>query len=268
MSFLSNFTYRWKEFTGREKLGLISALVFLLIIGAGSLIVSLYFFGVLDVLIPYYYLLEIEINVSDFLFVRGFISFVLVLLIGLYLMDTQYEQTKSKWHIRLFKISRFVFYFVVAGWSWYFLGKTLLAMPIGCFAAARIVEWINKNNMVYKQEFTQEIFDEYNKSDPEKVSLEQYKREALIEWKRGNRDKSLQLYTKAIEIDPNDGVAILNRGNLQIEMGYFDAGISDLEKVREIDPNLPWQNAVIFKMLDPETREAVRQRILRNSDNK
>jgi hypothetical protein len=156
MSFLNNLSSRWKTFTIREKLGLISTGVILAILGIGTSIVSMYFFAVLDVLAPYYEILEIKINVSDFVIIRGFIGFVLLLLIVLYLgeelPDPKYRgkihsKPKSSWNIRLFKISRFVFYVVVAGWSWSFLGKTLIAMPIGCLAAARIIEWIKGSDL-------------------------------------------------------------------------------------------------------------------------
>ena len=76
----------------------------------------------------------------------------------------------------------------------------------------------------------------------------------------------MRLYDKAIDLDPDDAVALLNRGNLQLEMGRFDAGIADIEEAREMVPELPCENADLFKMLSPEMREEVRQRIVKKKD--
>jgi|GEM_PF-2542959 len=104
----------------------------------------------------------------------------------------------------------------------------------------------------------EELLDEFSRSDIKEGTSQRYSGDALIAWRRGDHKTALHLFTKCIELDLNDGAAFLNRGNLQIEMGHFEAGISDLEKARDIDPELPWQNALIFKMLDPKGREATR----------
>lgn len=85
---------------------------------------------------------------------------------------------------------------------------------------------------------------------------------ALDEWRLGNRQEAYALYSQAIKWHPDHAVALLNRGNLQIEMGMFDDGIEDLEKARALDPTLPCENATLFKQLSPEMRELVRQSLL------
>lgn len=49
-------------------------------------------------------------------------------------------------------------------------------------------------------------------------------------------DKALQLYSKAIEIDPKDPTAWLWRGVLNNELGYFDKAASDIEHCLQLDP--------------------------------
>jgi hypothetical protein len=49
---------------------------------------------------------------------------------------------------------------------------------------------------------------------------------------------------------------------LQLELGNFDEGIYDLERAVELDPELPTHNATLFKVMPPEMRESVRQRML------
>lgn len=49
--------------------------------------------------------------------------------------------------------------------------------------------------------------------------------------------KSIEYFTKAIEIDPNDGYAFGNRGLARSYVGDFKGAISDYSKAIEIDPN-------------------------------
>jgi tetratricopeptide (TPR) repeat protein len=112
------------------------------------------------------------------------------------------------------------------------------------------------------------LFEASNKSDLREGTSDRYVRDALLAWRRRDHKTALDLFTKCIELDPNDGIAFLNRGNLQLEMGYFEDGIGDLERARDIDPKLPWQNALVFKMLEPEERERTRQAMLRESQGK
>ena len=112
------------------------------------------------------------------------------------------------------------------------------------------------------------LFEASSESGIREGTSDRYVRDAFLAWRRRDHETALDLLTKCIELDPNDGVAFLNRGNLQLEMGYFEDGIADLERARDIDPELPWQNALVFKMLKPEARERARQAMLKESQRK
>lgn len=122
-------------------------------------------------------------------------------------------------------------------------------------------------NMMFNDSNVADFVNEtYEQMDLEEGTFEKYSRDALVEWKKGNRKKSLNLYNKAIEINPDDAIDLMNRGNLKIELGLFDEGIEDLETARNINPTLPTDNAIIFKSLFSEMREVIRQKML-NNDN-
>jgi tetratricopeptide (TPR) repeat protein len=106
------------------------------------------------------------------------------------------------------------------------------------------------------------VLEDYKEKPLEEGTTERYERDALVAWKRGDRETALHLYNEAIDIDSDNAVALLNRGNLQIELGNFDEGINDLERASELDPKLPTHNATLFKDMPPEMRESVRQRML------
>lgn len=113
--------------------------------------------------------------------------------------------------------------------------------------------------------FAEAVLEEYKERPLAEGTSEKYERDALMSWRGGDRKTALGLYNKAIGLDPENAVALLNRGNLQIELGNFDEGISDLDRASELDPELPTQNALLFKDMPPEMREAVRQRMLEKS---
>jgi tetratricopeptide (TPR) repeat protein len=89
----------------------------------------------------------------------------------------------------------------------------------------------------------------------------------LAAWENGNLESALRSYTKALSKDSDSAVLLLNRGNLQLEMGLFEDGIADLEKARRLDPSLPSGNADLFRHLSPELREAVRQSMLKHKSS-
>jgi len=91
---------------------------------------------------------------------------------------------------------------------------------------------------------------------------------ALASWRNDDRESALRSYTTALMLDSEYAVVLLNRGNLQLEMGLFEDGIADLEKARTLDPSLPCGNAEIFKHLSPDLREAVRQSMLKGGSLK
>lgn len=103
-------------------------------------------------------------------------------------------------------------------------------------------------------------------AETEEGTPERWVRDAVLSWRQGDRETALALFTSALEMDPDNGTTLLNRGNLQLEMGYFEDGIRELERARDIDPELPWQNALLFKALDSHAREMTRQATLKNSE--
>jgi len=110
--------------------------------------------------------------------------------------------------------------------------------------------------------FAEAVLEDYEEKPLEEGTTDRYERDALMAWKKGDRETALHLYNEAIDLDPDNAVALLNRGNLQIELGNFDEGIDDLERASELDPELPTHNATLFKDMPPEMRESVRQRML------
>jgi tetratricopeptide (TPR) repeat protein len=110
---------------------------------------------------------------------------------------------------------------------------------------------------------TEILLEEFRGSSPTEGTSAKYCGDGLIAWRQGDRETAFRLYTKAVELDSRDAVALLNRGNLQLEMGRFEAGIADLEQAREMVPELPCGNADLFKMLGPDEREEWRQRLLK-----
>jgi tetratricopeptide (TPR) repeat protein len=139
--------------------------------------------------------------------------------------------------------------------------------------ADRLREEILNEEQRLDDEFDQVLTDiEQAKSNAEVVRLQKevdkVKAEyeamcALASWRNDDRESALRSYTTALMLDSEYAVALLNRGNLQLEMGLFENGIADLEKARMLDPSLPCGNADIFKHLSPDLREAVRQSMLK-----
>lgn len=137
----------------------------------------------------------------------------------------------------------------------------------------RVREEIRSETERLEEEFDQLIDDiELKHSNAEIAGLQkrrdQLKAEyegmiALACWENGDREEALRCYTKALALDSDSAVLFLNRGNLQLEMGFFEDGIADLEEARRLDSSLPCDNADIFKYLSPDLREAVRQSMLK-----
>lgn len=111
------------------------------------------------------------------------------------------------------------------------------------------------------------IYESLEELDLESGTSEKYSRDALIAQRKGDRIKAVALYTKALEIDSDDAINLLNRGNLLIELGRFDEGIADLEVASKINPTLPTHNAILFKNMPAEMREALRQRMIEKDNS-
>jgi len=62
-------------------------------------------------------------------------------------------------------------------------------------------------------------------------------------YRKGEYDRAISNYNKALEIDPRNDAVYLNRGNAYARKGQYDQAISDYGKALEIDPK---KEAVYF----------------------
>ena len=61
-----------------------------------------------------------------------------------------------------------------------------------------------------------------------------------VAWQRkGDYDRAITDYTKAIELNPRFAEAYYNRGNAYYSKGQYDQAISDCNKALELNPKLP-----------------------------
>jgi len=63
-----------------------------------------------------------------------------------------------------------------------------------------------------------------------KPSSRAYTNRALAYKKEGNREKAIELYTKAISMNKNESDALMNRGNVYFDMGKDDLALADYRK--------------------------------------
>ena len=50
-------------------------------------------------------------------------------------------------------------------------------------------------------------------------------------------DEAIQYFDKALQIDPNDTVALNNKGDALYQLGKYDEAIQNYDKALQIDPN-------------------------------
>lgn len=112
------------------------------------------------------------------------------------------------------------------------------------------------------------LFEMYLESELPADSKDRIVQNAHRLWKQGDRQGALNHFNQALPVEredvtsSDDAITLMNRGNLHIELGNFEDSILDLEHAARIDPNLPTSNSQVLKMLRPEDRENMRQRIL------
>ena len=53
----------------------------------------------------------------------------------------------------------------------------------------------------------------------------------------GRYDEAIQYYDKALQIDPNDTVALNNKGVALSDLDRYDEAIQNYDKALQIDPN-------------------------------
>lgn len=129
------------------------------------------------------------------------------------------------------------------------------------------------NELAGDKNAAKEIFEEiYHKTEFEPGTKEYHDQQAQILWLNGDRERALSHYDKALQKDredatsSDDAITLMNRGNLQLELGNFEASILDLERAAEINPTLPTWNAQILRLYGPEDREKLRLGILASYD--
>lgn len=92
-------------------------------------------------------------------------------------------------------------------------------------------------------------------------------------WKQGEKNAALECFNLALaerreEItDSDDAITLVNRGNLQLELGNFEEGKLDLERAAQINPTLPTWNLQLLELFPPEDPEGLRQSIFRKDED-
>jgi tetratricopeptide (TPR) repeat protein len=62
---------------------------------------------------------------------------------------------------------------------------------------------------------------------------------AYDEYQKGNKEKAIELYSKAIELDPNYALAYNNRGAVYAGLNEHERAIQDYNNALDLDPNDP-----------------------------
>ena len=77
----------------------------------------------------------------------------------------------------------------------------------------------------------------HNDDDDYKVLSTKLKDEANLEFLRGNIEKSIDLYTQAITIDPDNHILYSNRSASYMKLNSISKSLHDAEKCLELNPN-------------------------------
>jgi tetratricopeptide (TPR) repeat protein len=88
-------------------------------------------------------------------------------------------------------------------------------------------------------------------------ALDRSAQEALRLWRSGQRLQALELYSRAIEGAPEDSILLLNRAQLQVELGNVSEALGDFERARAGHPRLPERVFVMQERLQSMSPEAL-----------
>jgi tetratricopeptide (TPR) repeat protein len=92
-----------------------------------------------------------------------------------------------------------------------------------------------------------------DKSDGNKLA-----QEGLRLWQSGQRLQALEWYNLAIDLSPEDSILLLNRAQLQVELGNVTEALCDFEKARAGHPPLPEHLFIMQEGLQSMSPEALR----------
>lgn len=91
------------------------------------------------------------------------------------------------------------------------------------------------------KDFSGELEDAYTglKLDPDNPGM-YFRRIATALTGLKRYDEALQVFSRAIDLDSNDGGTILNRGVCYLQINEFDKAIKDFDKAIALDPKWTW----------------------------
>lgn len=102
------------------------------------------------------------------------------------------------------------------------------------------------NELAGDKDAAKEILEEmYQEAELDPGSKEYYSQQAHILWKQDKRERALLFFNKALPenrddvYSGDDAITLMNRGNLNLELGNEVEGVSDLETAAKINPSLP-----------------------------
>jgi tetratricopeptide (TPR) repeat protein len=113
------------------------------------------------------------------------------------------------------------------------------------------------------QENRDTVRDTYLRENFSHDPSEQLVQNALRLWREGQRLEALEVFSRAIKQTPENSILLLNRANLNVELGNFNEALSDFERARTGQPRLPEQ---VFAMqealqsMSPATLEILVQK--------
>jgi tetratricopeptide (TPR) repeat protein len=98
-------------------------------------------------------------------------------------------------------------------------------------------------------------------------ALERSAQEGLRLWRSGRRLQALEVYSRAIEASPENSILLLNRAQLQLELGNVNGALRDFDRARAGQPRLPDRVFVMQEHLQSMSPEALDLFIQRRRKN-
>jgi len=104
--------------------------------------------------------------------------------------------------------------------------------------STRAIAYTNRGGAYYVKGEVDRAIADYTKAialDPNDATA--YNNRGLAYGRKGEYDRAVADYAKALALDPNVALAYTNRGVSYDKKGEYDRAIADFSKVREIDPS-------------------------------